>query len=587
MRFASAALEPPDLMVDTPPPAPGPLMTIRRWLGAHMTEEWVIALLATILSISFFAWYDVHGLTIAFNDARIRELIARRVLMSRTPGLAQIGSTWLPLPFMLMLPLIWSGTLFRDGLAGSLPSMMAYVIAAVYIYRTARLLTSSRAAGWVAAAALMLNPSLLYIQGTAMSETASLSAFIIAIYYALQVARTNHATDIVKCAAAVGAGTLIRYENWVLAIALLPLLIYAAWRRRGYRLAESWTILYGLLAFAGCAAWILYNAVIFHDPFLSFFYGNRSHTFNVNTLPCTNPAAHHALKAVIMYGLTVAETVGWALVPMAMLGLAILVLRSRFHETTLPAYLFLVPFAFYWLVLYSDANTECMGIPGFGTGQLYNLRFGLLMIPAVALFLGCLTTAGPVILRRALVGVTLVVILVSSTLGTIRTPIVVREALYGAQGAVKEVKGRNDANWLSSNYHDGNILITYVNSQTMIFYLLTSHRLSDHSLITDANGPQFAGALAQPQRWVTWIVMDSNALNGKSQIWMALHGRQDWRRYFVLRKTSGTTQFYERRPAFPGGGLRDRAANVRTTAQADKPHGQVLLTALGPRVASD
>jgi Dolichyl-phosphate-mannose-protein mannosyltransferase len=579
VRLASGALEPPDLVGDMPPPMPGPLMTIRRWLRAHMTDEWAVALLAMILSIGFFAWYDAHGLTHAFNDAKVRELIARRVVMSRTPGLGQLGSTWLPLPFMLMLPLIWIRTLFRDGLASSLPSMLAYVIAAVYIYRIARLLTSSRAAGWVAAAALMLNPSLLYIQGTAMSETASLSAFIIAIYYALQLTRTHHATDIVKCAAAAAAGTLIRYENWVFAIALLPLLLYAAWRRRGYLLAESWAILYGLLAFAGCAAWILYNFVIFHDPFLSFFYGNRSHTF-MSHVPL--PAHHHALFALIVYGLTVAETVGWALIPLAIVGLAIFALRNRFRETTLPAYLFLVPFAFYWLVLYRGVNTESLGIPGLGVGSLYNVRFGLLMIPAAALFLSCLTTAGPVILRRTLVGVTLAVILVSSTLDTIRTPIVVREAVYGAAGARVGVDGRNDANWLTSHYHGGNILITYVNSQSMIFYLLTSHSFSDRSLITDANGPQFTGALAQPQRWVTWIVMDSDVTNGKSQIWADLHGRLDWRRYFVLRRTTGTTQIYERRRTVSADGLQGRAADAQTAQARATVHPNATPRALVP-----
>ncbi len=57
-----------------------------------------MVLLAVILSITFYKWYAAHGLTVAFNDARSREMIARRVLMSRTPGLAQLGSTWLPLP---------------------------------------------------------------------------------------------------------------------------------------------------------------------------------------------------------------------------------------------------------------------------------------------------------------------------------------------------------------------------------------------------------------------------------------------------------------------------------------------------------
>src|SRR5207244_9014997 len=89
------------------------------WLRSHLSDERAITLLAAALSIGFFIWYAAHGLTLAFEDARSRELIARRVLMSRTPGLAQLGTTWPPLLSILMLPTIWNNTLFRDGLAGS------------------------------------------------------------------------------------------------------------------------------------------------------------------------------------------------------------------------------------------------------------------------------------------------------------------------------------------------------------------------------------------------------------------------------------------------------------------------------------
>jgi hypothetical protein len=546
-------------------PAPGLLSRLYRWLRAHMTDEWLVALLAVVLSIGFYAWYDAHGVTLAFNDARIRELIARRVLMSRTPGLGQLGTTWLPLPFLLMLPLIWNDALFSDGIAGSLPSMLAYVLAAVYMYRIARLVTSSRGAGWVAAAALALNPSLLYMQSTAMSETASVAAFVIAVYYALQLTRTYHALDIVKCAAAVAAGTLIRYENWVFGIALVPILLYVAWRRRGYLLAEAWAILYGMLAFAGCAAWIVYNAVIFHDPLLSFYYGDRSHTYFGNTPGILLPAHGHALVALTMYGLTVADTVGWGLVSAAILGLTVFVWRSRLGRATLPVYLTLVPFGFYWLALYRGVNTETL--PGMSAGPLYNLRFGLATIPAVALFAAFLTMTGKVLARRALVGAALAVIVISSVIGSLHTPFVLREALYGAQGAGTAVGGRIEANWFSSYYRGGNVLITYVDSPSasMIFYLLTKHHLSDRTLITDANGSQFAGALAHPEDWVTWIVMDSDVSNGKSMIWTTLHGREDWRRYFILRKTFGTTEIYQRRMTAAAGfrtpaAVRDQAA---------------------------
>ena len=324
----------------------------------------IIAVLAATLSISFYVWYDRHGLTLAFNDARIREMIARRVLASRTPGLAQFGTTWLPLSFMIMLPLMWNDTLFRDGLAGSLPSMAAFVMAAVYMYRLARQVTSSRTAGWVAAGVLVTNGSLLYIQATAMSETASLCALVVTVYYALRVAETHHALDIVKCAAAAVAGTLIRYENWAFAIVLVPLFAYIGWRRgRGYVHAESWVLLYGLLGFAGCAAWVLYNGVIFHDPLLSFFYGNSS-----NTLATQTPAQHHPLYVAKLYGITAGETLGWIIRGAGRGRAGALYLGAAVEERTLPAYVLLVPLAFYLLVLYLGINTE--DIPQMGGGYI-------------------------------------------------------------------------------------------------------------------------------------------------------------------------------------------------------------------------
>ena len=541
-------------------PVSGLLARSRCLLRIRVTDEWWVALLAITLSIVFFARYDAHGLTVAFNDARSREMIARRVVMSRTPGLAQLGATWLPLPFMLMLPLIWNDTLFSSGIAGSLPSMAAYVVAAVYMYRMARLVSSSRGAGWVAAGVLMLNPSLLYMQSTPMSESPALGAFVVAIYYALRLARSYHALDVMKCATAVAAGTLVRYENWVLALAIVPIVVYAAWRHRGYALAEAWTILYGLLAFAGCAAWVIYNVIIFHDPLLSFFYGQRSHKYYANTPAYMLPARHHALFALKMYGLTVADTVGWIIVLMSVLGLIIFVWRRGLLRSALPAYLTLVPFGFYCLVLYMGVNTE--SLPQLGLGPYYNIRFGILTIPAAALFAAFLTTAVPVRLRLPLVGGALAVILASSIVGsTLQTPFVLREALAGYGGDTRQT-AQVEAQWFSSHYHGGNILYSYVDDSSMMFYLLTQYHFSDRAFITDAEGSQFVEALANPAHGVTWIVLNDDAGNNADLISAALRSSKEWRRYFVLRKSFvahrstgggyGAVEIFEKRTAVAG-----------------------------------
>jgi len=399
---------------------------------------------------------------------------------------------------------------------------------------------------------------------------------VVAIYYAIRTAQTRHALDLVKCAAAVAAGTLIRYDDWALAIAVLPMVALIAWRalpaatrsaqshaaappasarslpleqpeparRRSYAMAESWTILFALLAFAGCAGWVIYNWVIFHDPLLSFFYGQSSHTYYGGAAAAEVPARHHAMLALEMYGLTAAKTAGWALIPVAVLGLLAFVWRHRLRNSTLPTYLVLVPFAFYWLVLFLGINTE--SLPQFGQGPYYNTRFGLAIIPAVALFCACIAVTRRRLLNVVLVGGVLALTLASSAVGWVQTPFVEREALYGPSGAKTRVGGEHDAQWLAAHYHGGNVLITYVNSQTMLFYLLTKYHFPDHVFITDTNGAEFHRALARPWESARWIVMDSYAHNGASPIWTALNRRTDWRRHFILRAQLETTQIYER-----------------------------------------
>lgn len=551
--MVQAAIEVPSRV--TAPEDRAPLrdqaVTVFRWLRMHVSDTWWIALIAASLSIAVYAWYESRGMTTLFNDARVRELIARRVVSSRTPGLAQLGATWLPLPGILMMPFIWSDALFRDGLAGSIPSMLAYVLTATYMYRLARLATSSRAAGWVAAGILMANPSLLYMQSTAMSETISLCAFVAALFYALRLGKTHLSSDIVKCASAVAAGTLVRYDDWVIAFALVPVLIWIAWKHGGYVLAEAWAILYSLLAFAGCVAWVIYNAVIFHDPLLSFFYGQSNHKYYPNTPGRLLPARGHPIVALKMYGFSVAGIVGWPLIALALAGLLVAMWRLRVRADSLPVFMSLLPFAFYSLVFYLGVNTA--NVPQLGFGGYYNVRFALAMVPAVALFGAFFASTAESRTRGWAAGMLLLPVLAWGVLGSIQQqPFVVREAVYG--NANLRVPGHTEANWMGANYHGGNILLTYLDNSAMAFYLMTDYHVPDRAFVTDANGAQFEAALAHPQNSVTWIILSLNLQDGGNRIRTALLRDPAWRSYFALRATLGTTQIYEKLQKVSSGG---------------------------------
>ena len=85
-----------------------------------------------------FLFYLRRGDVLLYGDAVAHINIARRVFDSRTPGLLQLGTVWLPLPHLLMIPFLLSNWMWQTGVGGSIPSMVAYVFGAVGIFRLVR-----------------------------------------------------------------------------------------------------------------------------------------------------------------------------------------------------------------------------------------------------------------------------------------------------------------------------------------------------------------------------------------------------------------------------------------------------------------
>src|SRR6266576_4961085 len=95
----------------------------------------LVAQLAATISIASFFYYLRQGDLLLYGDAVAHINIARRVFDSRTPGLLQLGTVWLPLPHLLMLPLLIPRWLWQTGIGGSIPSMVAYVLSVTGIFR--------------------------------------------------------------------------------------------------------------------------------------------------------------------------------------------------------------------------------------------------------------------------------------------------------------------------------------------------------------------------------------------------------------------------------------------------------------------
>ena len=83
------------------------------------------------------------GATLYSGDAEAHLNIARRIIDSRTPGWSQMGTTWLPLPHLLMIPFVRRDDLWRTGLAGAIPSAVAMALAGIFLFAAMRRMFSS------------------------------------------------------------------------------------------------------------------------------------------------------------------------------------------------------------------------------------------------------------------------------------------------------------------------------------------------------------------------------------------------------------------------------------------------------------
>ena len=110
------------------------------------------------------------GLTLAHYDARAHLVVARRVFDSLTPGWQQVGAVWLPLPHLLNALPVQIDVFYRSGVSGVAISIASMAVAVWAIATLIERATDSRAGGVVAAALLMLNPDVLYLQSTPMTE---------------------------------------------------------------------------------------------------------------------------------------------------------------------------------------------------------------------------------------------------------------------------------------------------------------------------------------------------------------------------------------------------------------------------------
>lgn len=362
----------------------------------------LVSALAALLSLVAFLFFYWRGDILLWGDAVAHLNIARRLFDSLRPGSDQLGSVWLPLPHLLIAPFVANEWLWRSGVGGSIPSMAAYVLGVAGVFRLVRA-RASRTAAWLAAAIYALNPSLLYMQSTAMTESVFLAALVWSVAYFDDFLRGLRQDDTVsasraieRCGIALAASIFTRYDGWILAfvIGLCAVAATLRWLAGGIAgrrpLLRSMTSFLFLLALCP-ALWLAHNYKINRRP-LDWLNGpysakaierRSSHAGDPPYPGKDHPlvAAQYFLKAARM-NTGEAGQENWMLA-LASAGVLIAAFRPRRFGALILLWL---PLPFY---AYSIAyGSVPIFVPEWWPFSYYNVRYGLELLPAIAVFAG-------------------------------------------------------------------------------------------------------------------------------------------------------------------------------------------------------
>lgn len=343
-------------------------------------------------SVSAGVWSWRNHAMLNYGDAVAHLHIARRVIDAHEPGLSQLGSVWLPLPHLLMIPFVVVYAWWANGLAGLIPSALAYLASCIGLYRLVRKWLRPSAAA-ISLAFFALNPNLLYLQTTAMTEPLFLcemiwiSVWLVEWRAAIETDKPRANRLLGWVALALVAAVFTRYDGWVLTFIAWTCVGIVQMRNGLLRSQRFWIM--SAVVIAAPLLWFAYNAIVFGD-WLDFARGPYS-AAAIEARTATgsgppHPGWHNPWVSLLFFVKcaqmdAAPEAWGNFLVVVSLLGTAWAWLTARRRAFLWTLFLwFPVPFYAYSI----SFGSVPIFLPVWWPHSWYNTRYGMELVPAFA-----------------------------------------------------------------------------------------------------------------------------------------------------------------------------------------------------------
>jgi hypothetical protein len=477
----------------------------------------------------------------AYRDSIYRLDASRRFLDAINPGLFnQIGTVWLPLPNLLMLPFASINFLWKTGLAGSIVNFTAFIINAIVIFFTIKLLTDNKIAQYAGFLMFILNPNILYFQTTPMSEQLYLTFFSLAIYYLIKWNNTKATKDVILAGVFTAMASCTRYDGWTFALAAVVLVFIIS------IISKQGIIKYSFCYFLPTAVvicwWLIHNYIYYSDP-LEFMRGQYSTYFQLKYYEnagrlLTKNNLYLSLK---VYYFDLFLYSGWLTLSLSLLGFLYYIFKNKIKTNSFLIYLSIIAIPSSILFLY--LGQVIIEIPQSEPPGYFNSRYGLYAFPGLVIFGGIF--AGIIYKKfisqkKYLIG--LAILLTGlQTFSYIyyypsKVPAVAEARFAGYYGTATY----NLTKYLEKNYDGGNLLYDF-----RVFAIPPWSGVYLKERITYHTYEIGEKALINPVPYAKWILFYLKSTDDK--IFNALNNNKNFRDNYIQAFSEEGIELYKRR----------------------------------------
>lgn len=455
--------------------------------------------------------------------------MARRILDSLTPGWQQIGAVWLPLPHVLNMLPVQVDAWYRTGASGVAISVLSMSLAAGSLASLLLRTTASIVAAVAGATLLLINPNVLYLQSTPMTEPLlfGLTLFSVAATAAWvdnhqrrgEAAPPSNVPTLWPGLGIAGA-CLTRYEAWPITGVLLALAVLALVRRgnpwddslRSTARLALWPVI-AIAVFSLNSRWVVGSWFVPGDFFV----------------PENTEALGHPLVAwrQLREGLTLLA--GDTLPRAGYLGAALVVWASFRSRERASLLLLLAPFA-----------AAALPISAYTQGHPFRIRYDVPLVIACASLAAGGIAASWAVVRIPLALVLLVLVMREAPPLNLEAPIVVesqREAL--------NMEGRRVITAYLQTYYDGRTIMMSMGSLGHYMHDLSLARFPIKDFLHEGNGEIWRFAMLGPRGHAGWLIIEGSAEGGD-----ALHHAAQlprWLDGFEMVAEGGGARLYKAR----------------------------------------